>query len=93
VNKRAEERERVKVRIVERAQKDEAFKAQLKSDPRKAIESELGKSLPANVQFHVVEETASSLYLVLPESPSKELSDQDLESVTGGATDFTFFMY
>jgi hypothetical protein len=93
VDKRTEERERFKSKIIERAKKDEAFKAQLISNPRKAIESELGKSLPAHVQFHVVEETASSLYVVLPESPSKELSDQDLESVTGGATDFTAFMY
>jgi hypothetical protein len=93
VNKRTEERERVKSRIIERAQKDEAFKSQLINDPKKAIESELGKSLPPHVQFHVVEETASSLYVVLPESPSKELSDQDLESVTGGTADFTAFMY
>lgn len=93
MDKRAEERESVKSRILERAKKDAAFKAQLVNDPRKAIESELGTSLPSNVQFHVVQETATNLYVVLPESPSRELSDQDLEAVTGGATDFTVLMY
>jgi hypothetical protein len=90
---RKEQREKTKSRIVERAQRDGEFKALLLKDPRKAVESELGITLPSHVQFQVVEESATKLCLVLPEAGKSELSDADLESVTGGAIDTLALMY
>jgi hypothetical protein len=89
---RTELRNNVKSRVVERAKKDAAFKELLLSDPRKAVESELGQPIPSYVQFTVVQETSSNQCIVLPESPDQELSDEDLKSVSGG-TDAFINMY
>ena len=76
-------------RVIQKSQEDQAFRSSLLDDPKAAIERELGTSLPAGVQIHVVEETSNTVYLVLPQAGSQggaggELSDQDLESVAGG---------
>ena len=53
------------------------------------MEQELGSPLPEGVEVRVVEESADTIYLVLPSaSPvgeAGELSDRDLEAVAGGA--------
>ena len=50
------------------------------------MEQELGTRLPESVQVRVVEETADTIYLVLPSaSPlGGELSERELEAVAGG---------
>jgi hypothetical protein len=79
-------RAEVERRLVERSLEDDAFRLRLLE--------ELGIQLPAEVQVRVVEETADTIYLVLPSaSPlgeSGELSDRELEAVAGGEyTDLT----
>ena len=68
---------------------DEAFRQRLIEDPKAAVEQELGARLPEEVRVVTVEETADTIYLVLPATPMAgregvELSDQQLESVAGG---------
>jgi hypothetical protein len=72
-------------RIIARAWKDEAFANELRRNPKAAIEKEVGK-LPDAIKIQVVEESPTSLYLVLPARPSGtgELSDAELEGVAGG---------
>ncbi len=79
-------------RIVQRSLEDDAFRQQLLADPKGAVEQELGTPLPEGVEVRAVEETADTVFLVLPSSSAGAgagggLSDQDLESVAGGGWD------
>jgi Nitrile hydratase, alpha chain len=76
-------------RIVQRSIEDEDFRQRLIEDPKGAVEQELGTRLPEEVRVVTVEETADTIYLVLPSTPMAgdeggALSDQQLESVAGG---------
>jgi hypothetical protein len=76
-------------RIVQRSLEDDAFRQQLLEDPKAAVEQELGTRLPEGVRVVTLEETADTIYLVLPGTSMAgreggELSDQQLESVAGG---------
>ena len=76
-------------RLIEKGLADESFRQRLLEDPKGTVEQELGTRLPEEVRVVAVEETADTIYLVLPGTPMAggggvELSDQQLESVAGG---------
>jgi Nitrile hydratase, alpha chain len=76
-------------RLVQRSIEEESFRQRLIEDPKGAVEDELGTRLPEEVRVVTVEETADTIYLVLPSTPiagteGVELSDRELESVAGG---------
>lgn len=80
-------REEMERRIVQRSLEDDAFRQKLLNDPKTAIEEELGGPLPEEVRVVAVEETADTVYLVLPSAAEVErggISDEDLEAVAGG---------
>jgi hypothetical protein len=82
----------LEAQLFERAAKDAAFRQALMEDPNATIERELGVTLPAGVSLTMVEETATSRYLVLPPAPrgvGGELSDAELEAVVGGEGEYT----
>jgi Nitrile hydratase, alpha chain len=75
-------------RLIQRSLQDEDYRQQLLSEPRAIIEREIGAQLPERVRVVVVEETADTIYLVLPsDSPyvgeGGELSDEAIESLSG----------
>jgi hypothetical protein len=75
-------------RLIQRSLEDEDFRQRLLDNPKGSVEQELGTQLPEGVEVRVVEESAETIYLVLPSaSPlgqGGELSDQELEAVAGG---------
>jgi len=77
----------LELKLIKRAWQDEKFAQELRSNPKAVFEREVGSQLPANVNVKVVEETAETIYLVLPEKPgagASELSEQQLNAVAGG---------
>jgi hypothetical protein len=79
-------------RLVQRSLEDESFRQRLLEDPKGVVEEELGTRLSEGVQVRAVEETADTIYLVLPpraetEQSSGEISDEELEAVAGGGFD------
>ena len=76
-------------RLLQRSLEDDAFRQWLLEDPKAAVEQELGTQLPEDVRVVAVEETAETIYLVLPFRSTEgqeagELSDRELEAVAGG---------
>jgi hypothetical protein len=72
-------------KLASRAMQDETFRQKLLNDPRAAVEEVLGKKLPANMEVKTIEESPSTLTVIVPAKPTDELSDNDLEKVAGGA--------
>jgi len=73
--------------LIARAWTDEGFAAELRRNPKAAIEREVGK-MPDGITVQVVEESPTSICIVLPAKPKKssELSEAELEAVAGGST-------
>ena len=68
--------------VLDRAAEDGDFRARLIADPKATISSETGATIPEGFEVVVHEDSATSAHLVLP--PSRELTDAELEKVTGG---------
>ena len=62
----ATSRAEMEQRLIQRSLEDDVFRQQLLADPRAIIERELGTQLPEEVRVVAVEETADTIYLVLP---------------------------
>ena len=70
-------------KIIAKAWRDPAFKAEMIANPTAALKAE-GIDVPAGMTVTVVENTDKQFHLVLPPAPSGELSEDDLEAVAGG---------
>ena len=81
-------RAEVERRLVQRSMEDEDFRQKLLDDPKGALEQELGDRLPEGVEVRAVQESADTIYLVLPSTSAVgeggEISDEALEAVAGG---------
>ncbi len=71
--------------VIARAWSDPDFKAQLLNDPKTVLAGH-GIDLPVGLNLKIVENTADTIHIVLPATPSKagELSDGDLQNLAGG---------
>lgn len=64
--------------------KNPALRQQLKDNPREVIEKVMGKKLPKEVKFNIVEEHGLDFTIVLPQE-SKEI-EATLAGISGGVT-------
>lgn len=71
----------MKDRLLNSAAEDSEFRARLIANPKDAISTEIGYSLPESINVMVLEDSASTFHLVLP--PSPELTEAELEHVAG----------
>ena len=76
----------LETRLIEKAWKDPEFKREVVADAKGTLERHLGRKLPANLTIVVHEEDQNTLHFSIPPAPSNvsELSDDELESVSGG---------
>ena len=72
----------MRTKIVGKASEDADFRAKLLSDPKAAVEQELGVTMPASLAVQVHEENDAIAHIVLP--PASKLSEGDLRAVSGG---------
>ena len=66
-----------------------SYRAALLKNPKAVVEGQLGSKLPDSIQVKAVEETADTMYVIVPFVPASgaELSDSALEMVAGGKGD------
>lgn len=77
--------------IVARATVDRSFRQMLLTDPRRAIRDELGLTIPSHFRIKFVERGPDlDALVVLPDFRDgvEELSEDDLEAVSGGAHNY-----
>ncbi|MDG2305258.1 MAG: NHLP leader peptide family RiPP precursor [Candidatus Binatia bacterium] len=79
-------------KIVAKAWKDDAFRNELKANPKAVLERELkalypDAALPADLDVKILEESPNEIFLVVPPEPAGatgSLSDEELGAVAGG---------
>ena len=64
------------------------YRAALLKNPKAVLEGQMGSKIPASIMVKAVEESPSTMYVVVPfvPKPGAELSDNALEAVAGGAS-------
>ncbi len=79
--------ESLQEQVIARAMKDPAFREALLSNPRAVLAQEYNFRIPEGVAVRVLEEQPNTFTLVLPaaEVTLLELSDAELDAVSGGA--------
>jgi hypothetical protein len=81
-------------KLIQRSLEDEDLRQRLLDDPKGTIEQELEIQLPESIEVRALEESAQTIYLVLPSASrvgqGGELSDQELEDVSGGKSAVSF---
>jgi hypothetical protein len=76
-------RKDLEVHLITRALKDEGFKQELLANPKAVVEKELETKLPDNMEYNVLEETETTLYIVLPSNPYEGMAEPQLQELLG----------
>jgi len=78
-----EEQNKKMGQVIAKCWADEDFKAKLLPDPVATLKDE-GVDLPEGITIKAVENTDKVFHLVIPAAPTGELSEYDMDSVSGG---------
>ncbi len=71
-------------KAIARAWKDPTYKLKLTDDPHAAL-ADVGVTVAAGTAIKVLENTADTVHLVLPQPPEGTVTDDELERIAGGA--------
>ncbi len=69
--------------VIKKASVDQGFKQQLLKNPGQALKLH-GVDVPSGVTVKIVEDSPTTLYLVLPHYSKHDLSEEQLREVAGG---------
>jgi hypothetical protein len=72
--------------LVERALTDDQFRKEFLSNPEAVVERETGRKLPAGIHIKAIEDTPTTVHIVVPAKVvvGAELGEAELEKVAGG---------
>ena len=83
-----QQRKKLENILAEKASKDKQFRNQLVNNPKETIGNEFGIKIPDSLNITVLQEDASTFYLILPSvvnlETGHELSEAELQQVSGG---------
>jgi len=76
--------------LIKKSMQEPGFRKKLIEDPKTVLQTEFGKKLPEKTKITVLEEKPDQFYLVLPwdGKTDGELSEEELDSVSGGALSY-----
>lgn len=77
-------------KVIAKAMGDQVFRMRLIKNPKEALKDH-GIELPANINLKVLEETAGTKYLILPQEQAGKLAEEDLKKIASGMIAFSSF--
>jgi hypothetical protein len=75
-------RKDLELQLIARCFEDKEFYQELLANPKGAIDKEFKTQLPQNIEIQVVQETETTLFMVLPYNPY-QLSEEELKNFVG----------
>lgn len=74
--------EDTQARLIARAMKDQAFRAELVHNPKRIIEKECGVRFPVDVDVKVLEDTPTTVHVVLPAQLSLDAPEGFMDEIS-----------
>ena len=78
-----QEQQQAMGKIIAKSWADDAYKQRLINNPADVLKEE-GVPVPDGITIKVVENTPTLFYVILPQNPGGELTDEELDCAGGG---------
>ena len=76
-------RKDLEIYLISSALKNKKFREELRANAKAVVEKELGNKLPETLEIQVIEETETTIYLVLPNNPYAGVTEEELQASLG----------